>query len=558
MTIKPGDWIKISKGTALIISGYSYNAESTKRDSVAQVKDVVRDSDAYGHRHYWHHFLTDQEEKDLRTAQWNAGNGWFSLNENQQGEILKPFREAVKTRLGLTTLDVVEWSDKVAWLEHVTPVAAPVKKKAEPKITVRQQMVKKSRWKITKDHDITIDITNPQIDADYQVWKKANPHPKEPPRQTVMTNRGPAIVIGHNDPVYAAYRQASSDWYDQSRAENSRISKLYPATIPQVIHQVKAGDVFEVMGKFETYLRFGNEHISGLYARIRFDGDSKDRIYPYSELKDIIEAESIPTVDIYVLRDCNTGQFMKSFPYGNSKYEFDKDENGKDLRHPVHGHKLGGHYVFKGMINQPVMVEKFMSAKHYDNLGKLKTSILNITGYYEGLNTDVADANRGYDTSYEKQMDLPESWEVVKFDKLARKEVDIIDIQAWYKRAYELRELTLQFGSSVRQVYKDLEKRNELDQQKGMIVFSVPDSQKEEGIDWGEKTALTPAQIKSVDDLIDQLGLKKGDYRRGKDGYTQAISFKDKSTAMLSKLSYNGTLKVSVLDLETLKEAVDD
>ena len=553
--IEAGDWIRIPKGTQLCrdySKGYSNNAGMTAREVVVQVSSVSTidfhylrgqaDPEAIKELEsvrrggcYWRRDQT-QEEYEAERTKWDA---------KVQAAYAK-----VLASLPCGSTHEIRWTNdkKGVFNSLVEKVDAPApRKKVEPKINLRQQMVNKSRWRVTRDHDVYVDITNPQLDADLQVWLKSNPEPKRttPSHKTIMTTSGPAMLMLNDE----TWEKARNTWWNARRNEMERIAKLYPAKVPHVIGTLKAGTVFTISGKFGGHMSYKGEYLHGQFAPVLFDGAAKPVYMPYNGIKDAIEAESIPTVDIYVLRDTATGMFLQRYPYGNSEYV------GNPLS--TRDHYLPGEYVFRGMKNPPEMVDKFMKAKHFDNMGRLKTSILQATGYYDGLNTDAIDNARGYDTSYEKQMDLPDTWEVVKFDKLARKEVEVLDIQSWYKRAYELRELTLRFGSSVRSVWKALEKRGALDDQKGMIVFSVPQAQKEEGLDYGDKTAFTPEQAKSVTDLIETLGLKKGTYQTARDSYTQSLSFKDKSTALMAKLSYSGSLKMTVLDLETLREAVE-
>lgn len=559
--IKVGDWVLVPKGTQLQhddTKGYSNkDAGVTSRDVTVQVCRVEKLQGYHLDKIASPEAVA--EYRSIDRMPWGMGHlteeDFRKAAQENQKRLDDAERKMLESVPGGSTHLIYWTNDRKSALNNDVKVvpAPPPRKVPEPKVNLRQQMVDKSQWKVTRDQDLYVDITNPQLEADLQVWLKANPEPIRPPHTTVMTARGPAILMTRDD----AWDKAHGAWWKARRDEIVRIADLYPATVPDLMGSVKAGQIFTIKGKFGTHMSYKGSYLAGSFAPLLFEGATKPTFVPYATIKDVIEPLSIPTVDIYVLRDKDTGLFMHSYPHGNSVYEWDRDDKGEIITHPIHGHRMGGSYVYKGMANSPEMVDKFMKAKHFDSMGRLKTSILQATGYYDGLNTDALDSSRGYDTSYEKQMDLPENWEVVKFDKLARKEMEVLDIQEWYKRAYELRELTLRFGSSVRGVYKDLEKREELNAQKGVLVFTVPEAQKEEGLDYGKNSAFTPEQAKSVTDLIEQLGMKKGSYRTAKDAYTQSLSFKDKGVAMLAKLSYSGTLKISVLDLETLKEAVD-
>jgi len=149
------------------------------------------------------------------------------------------------------------------------------------------------------------------------------------------------------------------------------------------------------------------------------------------------------------------------------------------------------------------------------------------------------------------------NFELVEFNKLDRQEVgSVADFQDWYNRSWELRELTVKYGSSVRTVYKALEKANLLDSQKGMIVFTVTDEDVLDGVGYyGERTALTAEDTKEIDSVTSSMA--KGTFKKAIDHKSMAVSFANKGSAMMFKLSYSGKLKVTVLDLEEMQEVVD-
>ena len=122
-----------------------------------------------------------------------------------------------------------------------------------------------------------------------------------------------------------------------------------------------------------------------------------------------------------------------------------------------------------------------------------------------------------------------------------------------------MRELTVKYGSSVRAVYKALEKANLLDTQKGIAVFTCVDEEKLDQVGyWGDRTALTDQDKAEIDAAISSIGANKKTYKKAIDSKSAAVSFATKSAAMMFKLSYQGSLKISIIDFEEMKETIDD
>jgi hypothetical protein len=190
-------------------------------------------------------------------------------------------------------------------------------------------------------------------------------------------------------------------------------------------------------------------------------------------------------------------------------------------------------------------------------LGRAKTSILTMTGYYKDL--PGADESLPEWGGGGKTFNMTSDWELVKFDKLGRKEIGpVADFHEWFATSWRLRALTVQFGSSVRTAYKALEKANLLDTQKGMIVFTETDEDKLDNAGvYGDKSAISKEEQELINQAIESTKMKKGTYKKATDIKSVAVSFPTKGAAMMFKLAYNGKLKSHVLDLETLTEAVD-
>lgn len=530
--IKVGDWIKVPAGTVLVYdrSKCRFFESKTSRDVTVQVTAVKpmsefeltrlleNDSFAKTLAKNWIKELTDypthiygqEYTEEVRAA-----------NEIRQKEINDRYFKIFEQRLGYPPL-LVEWSNgaKQATVGDVKKADAPAeRKKAEPKINKRQQMVNKSRWKFTQDHDLVFELDNPAYKNAVNAF-----HQKNQPLSPWININGVAHHIGNFDAATQQRYKAAEAAYEAAHKTFYDSIKNLPKYQKVVVRKIKAGDVFTVDGKFLSYNPYGFTLPEvGAVARVIFEGDSNHTYLPYTQVSDIIEAEEIPTVNVYVLRQKSTGLFYKGSSYRNGW--------------------------------KPEWVDGFMKAKHFDGMGRAKTQILLATGYYNGL--------PGSDESLPEwaggpgSLEITDDMELVHFDKLARKEVGIVeDFHAWFKRSWELRALTVKYGSSVRTVYKELEKKDLLDSQKVLLVFTASDEAVED-MDYDDRTALTDEDKKHLEDAIESAGLKKGTFKKAIDYKSMAISFADKRTAMLFKLSYNGQLKSTILDLDEMKEVVE-
>lgn len=504
--IKKGDWVKIPKGTVLCGTSYDYRGQPTppkvtQRDAVAQVKDV--DS-----HNWWTRELSGVE----RHAYDRAHYGHFDRYHTTPGKMARdePFKDIVRKKLGITDLATVSWGGdyKQAFAEFVTKVDAPVKSTKPTKINKKQQMVPGSKWKVTKDADLAIDIPNPAVESAMAAWDRAH----KPTWPNTYTPGGRAAYDAH---------------FKARDAERDRLNATLGEFSSRPIRSLKAGEVFEVMSKWSTYCPYNYSVRGESWVDVQFDGTTTPLAIPYKSVEPVIDVESIPTVDVFVIRQKSTGLFYKAYDWGAY-------------------HENGDHKV--------EYADSFMKAKQYDGLSRAKASVLELSGYYAGL---PGSENLPEWMGHGKVVTFTDDFEFVKFDKLGRKEVETIDLWSWFQRAWELRKLTVVFGSSVRTVYNDLDKRGELEDQKGLLVFKAPDDQEQDWRTGNDKSVFTPEQQKSVDDLVSALNLKRGSFRKAQDFRSFSMSFKDKGAAMIAKLTYGGNLKMHVLDLETLKEVAE-
>ena len=480
---------------------------------------------------------------EIRPENEQAYKELWRATRKAENEVTEEYKKLGESRF--TPDDVrVGWASNNKWAEarHLQIAEKPEARKKQPKINKRQLMVDKSRWKFTQDVDIYYGAANPVFDKHIAAWDKANPQPTRP------------AYIGHNatDAEYAtwkvkddAYTAAWQKHCQDRQAMRAAAEKSMGEYTPVLYRSIKAGEVFTVRGKFNTCFNphgwYGQRYTNT--AEVQFDGEDKILGLEYNMIKDFIEAESVPTVDVWVLRHKPTGTYYKAPNYDKGNYRW-KNHYEEDANED-------------NGVDYQEMADTFMKGKKWDNLGRAKTSILTMTGYYDGL--PGADESLPEWGGGGKTFHMTDEWELVQFDKLARKEVGVVqDFAEWYKRSWELRELTVRYGSSVRTAYKALEKADLLDSQKGMIVFTETDEEKLDNAGYhGDKTAISDEEKALIDAAIVSTQMKKGTYKKAVDIKSVAVTFPNKGAAMMFKLSYNGRLKTTILDLETLTEVVD-
>jgi len=171
---------------------------------------------------------------------------------------------------------------------------------------------------------------------------------------------------------------------------------------------------------------------------------------------------------------------------------------------------------------------------------------MEMTGYYEGMPQafipEWMNDGKGIITVDQ----IPDTWELVEMDKLSKKELQTIEIYSKINRIWQLRPLTMNYGSAVRNLYNELEKNNIIEQYTGILTFSL-----DKLVVCDE---LTKEQTKVIDDFVKESGVK---YKRVKDKTSIAFAFENKRDAVQLKLSYDGNLKFAAIDLQEMKEIIE-
>lgn len=366
----------------------------------------------------------------------------------------------------------------------------------------RAQMVKGTTWSFTQDLDIYVEQDNPAYLSALENYRKQNGY------------------YDHQNPSTSrSYDQIDRDGHEFLKSQN------IPKTLTSILHQVKAGEQFEITDKSTTFLYWKGSYLNGLFYPVRFKGI--DTFMPYKGVEPYISPVGEISISEYVIRNKTTGAYYAGFDTWDSK-------NKKEL---------------PGFAWAPT----YMKGKRFKDLGKLKSHILQMTGYYDGMpdSKDIPEWIGG-----PKKFDLPLDWEFVKFDKLNKKDLEVIDPYEWYNRTMKLRTLTMQFGPPVRSLYNQLEKKGKLGDFKSILTVRAPIENTAYSYSY-YPNELDPEKIAEINNIIEDLKLKKTEIKRVTDDYCIAIAVSSITTALQVKLKYQGNLELKVLSLDTLTEIID-
>jgi hypothetical protein len=298
------------------------------------------------------------------------------------------------------------------------------------------------------------------------------------------------------------------------------------------------GEQFTVQGKSTTYY---HDHTGMILTTLRtkwFTIEINKVTYcvGYSDIQNTIEVVDVPKVTVWVLRDKLTGEYYKCSNYS----------------------RIG----FGKCTIWPVMSKTYSTAKKAGDIGKLKSSILSFSGYFNDLpgSENMPDWLQG---SGDEGFQMPDTWEAVEFDKATKQEIQTVDIQTWYKRTWSLRTLTVKYGSAVRKVFGTVEKKGEIDNIGSLLTFQTPIVTHTTGpppsrsLSYTSQNPITKEQESEITEIITQTGTKRGEYFRVKDDNSMAIAFKNPNLAVMARLAYAGDLVVVAYNMKTMQEETE-
>jgi hypothetical protein len=278
-----------------------------------------------------------------------------------------------------------------------------------------------------------------------------------------------------------------------------------------------AGDLITITGKFRRALLENN-----LIIPVKLP-DGTTHFIAYDELKDVVkqigEVEIIPEYFIY--------DTLAQKYYSGSEY----------------------HGGLNGRNDTLTYVEKLSKARKFKRLGDVRAHALVQSGYYDGLPgaENLPDWMRGG-----KAFNVPDTWEIHEINKLTKLVVRKIELVDTFKRTWSLRGLTLKYGSAVRAVFSDLDKKNQLDEFSAVLVFAKRKSNNQ----YYDDFELNDKEKEEIAEAISNIDKKE--LKSSKSYGAHAFAIKDSSTGIMIRLTYSGDLECKVIDLHLMAEVVGE
>lgn len=540
-TIAVGDYVRVPKGITTYQNGWTFSRKEiqkvTTRETVVKITEV---SDR-----------TLYQDLSMGELSWITLLDYTLGNEGRR-LAMDPAKNAARlAELKATVQDIidaegwVQWSTNRARLQDVIRLSDEEQKgkleeeltpKAK-KTTLRQLMIPKSKWKLTKD--VAFEIT--------RIWG----NPKTESKRLLTLKAGAEFVV-----LDKTYDSMQNGIFAPIAVRETGVEDFDPEA---------AKDVFRGTPKLKDGIYYFGMSVKALDGAVEQVGEAAVQY-------------------MYVIRDAATGRYYKTTNYHYTAFhtfpEFTAWSTRRDEENPrptylsTHTRaecdeisknyrtawdawmeanpapKQGEYRVVKGQ--EPYeMFTKLSDAKKHTDVGKVKMSILNFTGYFDGMGDQQAglqEWQRGASSeTYSYRYPFPETFECVKFNKLTKEEIEVIDLQDWYKKTWRLRSLTMKFGSSVRGVYKKLEKADKL------AAFSYVVTIRPKYDAYYEE-APTPEQIKAVDDFVKETVDKPV---REKDNFGVSVAAASLSAAMMVRLAYDGEGEVAVIDFNEMEEVLE-
>jgi hypothetical protein len=386
---------------------------------------------------------------------------------------------------------IVIWSKKKwTYIANVTKVEAPVEKATSKEPPLRQRLVEDSTWKINKN---------------IPHYKKDAGTPFDNGHGYKWTEH--ALVLEGEIPADVEFKV-------RSKPVSGHPDIGYPSS--RISHPIKSEGLW----------------VDVLFTKGERNGESmvdKRTYVRVTDLTPVVEQLSKPEPEpAFVIQDKVTKKYYAGYEYGAYDY----------TTHTRAAMSL-------------TMVDKLSKAKKFKRLNDARVHCLVQSGYYDDLPSfwgEVPDWMQGG-----KMFDIPDTWEIVKYDKLSKDVIANIELLDTFNRTWSLRGLTVKYGSAVRAIYSDLDKKNKLDEFQAIMVYTKTEDDVSSKYYWDIE--LTDAEKAEFADMVAQVDKKDIKTHKSTTGF--AIGVKDISTAAWMKLMYTGKLKANVINLTTMTEVLE-
>ena len=370
----------------------------------------------------------------------------------------------------------------------------------------------------------------------------------------------------------------------------------YRSSYPYVYEHRNDGNVIEIIDKryigpiiqqgtelvFKTKVaNWGGKNTDENLGQIlEFGIDDKNTFIAFKDVKDAIELLEQPDDIVYLIRDSVTGHYYKgdfSPWYGENdpravsskaKGIFTDHAGHKDWNEWISGtNGQIGHYEPRSKPNQ-VLIEWSKtpgSGKVMKTLSQVKQRCMFIIGYYN----DMGDNAPGMLYNGNCLNEVPSTWEIVAYNKVSKTHTVVQNVKEYLNGVLRLKNLTIKYGSAVRDLYNKLEKKGELDTFKGLMVFNTgvgiidggtysnPNNMVEMTYSSNKHSHDGGYIYKIIDDEVKEVkSIVTKDMRKSFQTDSMAVAIKSVKEALVLKLTYTGKLNCTVIDMETLSEEV--
>lgn len=543
-----GDTVMVPKGT-LVLEGYGhefYYADQLKRTTSKQnvkvkLSNIVNASDR------WYLFISKDNRERIK-RECNIGywrdlfvDRWADRPKAHTSEQAKLIAEIkLETDAVFENYVFVSWANdqKHCLVSKVQPAEA--NKTAEPKeakIDKRRQMVPDSEWIFTKDCLLEMWMDNPKI---RELCDKRDAIRTDPNSQH---SHGGTITI-----VLGGGRKNTPAEEEQMAAIQKEIDDT-PRQVKVKVCTIFKGAKFKIVGKQQAaYSSYGNKETNGLTFPCQmiendaeyyldmsnarwlsgnplFEHHTSDwaaRIIglPYKMIEAFVEPTLVPETIVYVLRDSVTKEYFGGWQSERTNYGSNRQ------------------------TDEPKMSTTFSGSKKYKNLAAVKASIMDFTGYHNGMELETYSGE--WVGQGDKKIDLPPNWEAVAIDKTTNTDKEIHDVQDWYKNLMRLRDITKNVGPAVRGLFKKIEEKAE--EYPCIVYFDFNGNDNVDTYD-----GLSDNEKKKVKDAMVNIDSKAPS---NKTPLGHAYALKNDGDATLVYLAYQGIAKVKVYKTTTLEEMV--
>lgn len=185
--------------------------------------------------------------------------------------------------------------------------------------------------------------------------------------------------------------------------------------------------------------------------------------------------------------------------------------------------------------------------KKWKDAGKAKLWMLQLSGYMQDMEGSPSFEYMGYDGP---PANITSDFVIHKIDKVTKEIVEEIEFYEWLHRTMRLKPLVMKYGSAVKSVYSKLDKQGVVNDFSG--IFFVDKGKDDDD----EFNALTKEEKDQINDSLKRID--NDAYVKTLSKSQIAVALKDRSHAVMLRMTYSGDGVVKFIDLTESKELVGE